>query len=288
MTPSPARSWPAPVPVSAPVDHGTARLLPDLDHEAAWLLTVDDAPQSYVNLADPRHLEFEYTRWIGHALDTAAPPGEPLDLLHLGAGALTLARYAAATRPGSRQRAVEADRALARLVGRHLPPPDGGITLQTADARDVLAAGEAASTDVVIADVFGGSRVPAHLTTTDAARDAARVLRPGGLYAANLADTAPFAFLRSQVATAATAFAELCLLAEPATLRGRRFGNAVLLASDTPLPVAELARRAAADPFPARVVHGAALERFADGAAPVDAAAAVPSPRPPAGAPGAG
>jgi hypothetical protein len=67
-------------------------------------------------------------------------------------------------------------------------------------------------------------------------------------------------------------------------LRGRRFGNIVLAASHEPLPYDALARRTAADVFPARVEHGAALERLTDGAAPVQDGEAAPSPEPPDGA----
>ncbi len=42
-----------------------------------------------------------------------------------------------------------------------------------------------------------------------------------------------------------------------------------------------LARRAAADPFPGRVVDGAALDRLAAGAAPITDAGSTPSPAPP-------
>ncbi|MFE6779960.1 spermidine synthase [Streptomyces sp. NPDC057702] len=277
------------IPVSRAVDLGAAKLLPDVDRAEGWLLTVDGAPQSYVDLADPLHLEFEYTRRLGHVLDTAgqerAGPAAPLDVLHLGGGALTLARYVAATRPGSRQTVIEADRALCGLVAEVLPPaPEAAIEVATADAREALGRAGDASVDVIVADVFGGSRVPAHLTSVEYARRAARVLRPAGRYAANLADGAPFDFLRSQVATLAAAFAHVCLIAEPAMLRGRRFGNAVLVAGHQPLPTAALARRAAADPFPARVTDGAALERLVAGAEPVWDTGAVPSPPPPSGA----
>lgn len=274
-----------PVPVVRAVDLGTARLLPDVDRPAAWLLTVDDAPQSYLDLDDPTHLEFEYLRRLGHVVDTAGPPGAPLRVLHLGGGALTLPRYVAATRPGSAQRVVEADGRLAQLVAEQFPlPPDGGIAVTVADARAALAAAEPGAVDLLVADVFGGSRVPARVTTLGYARAAAGALAPGGSYAANLADAAPFAFLRSQLATLAACFAELCLLAEPAVLRGRRFGNVVVVASDARPPVAELARRAAADAFPARVVTGRALAELVGDARPVTEEAAVPSPRPPAGA----
>ncbi|WOX25656.1 fused MFS/spermidine synthase [Streptomyces solicathayae] len=273
------------IPVIRDVDGGTARLMPDVDRERAWLLTVDDAPQSYVDLDEPTHLEFEYARRIAHVLDRAADEGAPLDVLHLGGGALTLPRYVAATRPGSRQDVVEADRGLRALVAEHLPlPADADVTVHGADARAWLEAAPAASFDLIVADVFGGSRVPAHLTSTAYATAARRALRPGGIYAANLADGAPFAFLRSQLATFAEVFPELALIAEPAVLRGRRFGNAVLVASDAPLDIAYLTRRAAADAFPARVEEGTSLAGFTGDARPVRDEDAVPSPVPPDGA----
>ncbi|MFD7405900.1 spermidine synthase [Streptomyces sp. NPDC059866] len=278
-----------PIPVIRDVDHGTAKLMPDIDRKRAWLLTVDEAPQSYVDLDEPTHLEFEYTRRLGHVLDTVAEPGQPLDVLHLGGGALTLPRYVAATRPGSRQDVVEADRGLLELVAEHLPLPAGtGITLHAADARAWLAGAPTDSADVVVADVFGGSRVPAHLTSVAYAREAERVLRPGGVYLANLADATPFAFLRSQLATFASVFGELALIAEPGVLRGRRFGNAVLLAAHRPLDTTALARRTAADAFPARVEYGAGLREFIGVARPVRDEDAVPSPEPPGGAFGIG
>ncbi|MFF7756003.1 spermidine synthase [Streptomyces sp. NPDC007971] len=277
------------IPVSRAVDHGTAKLMPDVDRERAWLLTVDGAPQSYVDLDDPGYLEFEYTRRLGYVLDTVAEAGRALDAVHLGGGALTLPRYLAATRPGSRQDVVEVDRALLELVVEHLPLPAGsGVALHAADARAWLEAAPDDSADVLIADVFGGSRVPAHLTSLACAREAERVLRPGGVYLANLADAAPFAFLRSQLANLAAVFEEPVLIAEPGVLRGRRFGNAVLVASHREIDTAALARRTAADAFPARVEHGPALRTFIGAARPVDDSDAVPSPEPPDGAFGIG
>jgi spermidine synthase len=271
--------------VTRTVDHGTAKLMPDVDRERAWLLTVDGSPQSYVDLDAPTHLEFEYARRLGYVLDAVGEQGHPLSVVHLGGGALTLPRYVEASRPGSRQHVVEADRELLKLVTEHLPLPAGAdIALHTADARAWLEAAPDASADVLIADVFGGSRVPAHLTSLAYAREAERVLRADGVYLANLADAAPFAFLRSQLATFSAVFEELALIAEPGVLRGRRFGNAVLVASHQPLDRAAVARRTASDAFPARVEHGAALRDFIGGARPVRDEDAVPSPEPPDGA----
>ncbi|WP_324784034.1 fused MFS/spermidine synthase [Streptomyces sp. H51] len=264
------------------VDGGLAELVPDRDRARAWTLLIDGAPQSHVDLDDPARLSFEYQRRFGHVVDLAAPAGKPIHAVHLGGGALTLARYVAATRPRSTQQVVERDAALVRLVRRELPlEPNARIRVRCADAREGLRKVPDGWADLIVADVFSGARTPAHLTSTEFLDEVRRALRPGGLYAANLADGPPLAHLRGQIATAAARFPELALVADPTVLRGKRFGNAVLVASDAPLPVAELTRKAAGDPHPGRVEHGRALRDFTGGAAAVTDAAAVASPAPP-------
>jgi hypothetical protein len=293
---------------------GTAELVPDLDRADSWLLFVDGVPQSGVDLADPGYLEFEYVRRIGHVADLAFPPGEPLRVLHLGGGALTLPRYLQHTRPGSRQLVAELDDALTGLVREHLPLPAGHrIRVRAADARAVAESVHPASYDLVIADVFAGAVTPAHLTTAEFTAATARALRPGGVYAVNVAGgqlspggttpstprahrglsgeearisdvrspggTTPRQGLdeaRSAVATVRSVYAHTCMIAEASVLRGRRRGNLVIFGSDQPLPVAALARAVAGDPFPARLVTGEDLRRFASGGAVVtDGAAAA-------------
>ncbi|GGX86652.1 spermidine synthase [Streptomyces anandii] len=268
--------------VTEQVDGGLAQLIPDRERARAWTLLIDGAPQSHVDLDDPAYLSFEYQRRLGHVVDLAAPPGKPLHAVHLGGGAFTLARYVAATRPRSTQQVVERDAALVQLVRRELPLDTGArIRVRSADAREGLAKVPEGWADLVIADVFSGARTPAHLTSTEFLDEVRRVLRPDGILAANLADGPPLAHLRGQIATAAARFGELALVADPAVLRGKRFGNAVLVASDAPLPIAELTRRAASDPHPGRVEHGRALTDFTGGAPPVTDADAVASPAPP-------
>ncbi|CAL9447488.1 spermidine synthase [Streptomyces sp. enrichment culture] len=269
--------------VTEQVDGGVAELVPDRDRPRAWTLLIDGAPQSHVDLDDPARLSFEYQRRFGHVVDLVAPPGAPLRAVHLGGGAFTLARYVAATRPRSTQQVVERDGALVRLVRRELPPdPRARIRVRTADAREGLAKVPDGWAGLVVADVFGGARTPAHLTSAEFLDEVRRALAPGGVYTANLADGPPLTHLRGQVATAAARFAELALIADPAVLRGKRFGNAVLVASDAPLPLAELTRRAASDPLTGRVLHGRDLTGFTGGAAPVTDLRAVASPAPPA------
>lgn len=271
MTPAPGRH---------PVEFGTAELLRDLDSDDGWLLTVDDVPQSFVDLADPTHLEFDYVRLMGDVLDCAAPEGEPLSVVHLGGGGCTLARYVATTRPGSTQVVVEGDAALAALVRDQLGTR--GFRLRVGDARHECARLAAGRSDVVVADVFESARQPVHTTTLEWLHEVRRLLRPGGVHVVNVADGRPLPFARAQVATLLEAFPHVLLLADPSVLRGRRFANLVLVASDAPLPVAALTRRAARAAGRARLVEGEDLVRFTGGAPPVTDATAREAPRPPA------
>ncbi|MFG2295405.1 spermidine synthase [Streptomyces sp. NPDC048603] len=268
--------------VTGQVDGGTAELAPDRDRSRAWTLLIDGAPQSHVDLDEPTRLDFAYQRRIGHLIDLAGPARQPLNVVHLGGGAFTLARYTAATRPRSSQQIVEIDAGLVAFVRQHLPlDPQARIRVRALDARAGLAKLPDGWADLVIADVFGGARTPAHLTSAEFLDDVRRVLSPTGWYVANLADGPPLAHLRGQIATAASRFGRLAMAADPVVWRAKRFGNAVLVASDTDLPVADFTRRVASDPHPGRVEHGRALTDFAGGAAPVTDASATASPAPP-------
>jgi spermidine synthase len=264
------------------VGSGVAELVPAPDRDSAFTLLLDGTPQSHVDLADPTHLEFEYIRRMAASIDLIAPPGRPLRVLHLGGGALTLPRYVAATRPGSPQRVVEIDGPLVELVRRALPlPVKAAIRVRVADARAAVQGMRDAGYDLVVLDVFAGARTPAHLASVEFIREVARVLAPTGWLIANVADGPPLRYAKAQVATIRAVLPEACLVADAAVLRGRRFGNLVVLAGRTPPPIAELTRRAAGDWFPGRLETD--LDEFAGGAAPVTDSVAVASPVPPDG-----
>ncbi|GAA3859169.1 fused MFS/spermidine synthase [Saccharothrix violaceirubra] len=270
--------------ITREVDSGIAELSPDPDVPRSWTLRLNGTPQSHVDLDDPTHLEFEYVRRLGHVVDLVAPDGGPLSALHLGGGALTLPRYIAATRPRSSQQVVEIDAALVELVRAVLPlERTWRVRIRTGDARAVLVRAPEGSFDLVVTDVFAGARTPAHLTSVEFVTQAARALRPGGVYAANIGDGGPLTFARAQAATVRAVFPHVCVVAEPPVFKGRRFGNFVLVASHAELPVADLARRAAGDPFTGRVEDGDGLTRFIGGTPPTTDATATQSPPPPRG-----
>lgn len=265
--------------------NGLAQLVPDRDRPRAFTLFVEGTPQSHVDLDDPTHLEFDYIRRMASAIDLAAPRRQPLRVLHLGGGGLTLPRYVAKTRPGSSQRVIEIDESLVKLVRRHLPwSPDPRLKVRIGDAREELTTMRDASYDVIVGDVFVSARTPAHLTSVEFVTEVDRVLRPSGLYLVNIADGPPLAYTRCQVATVRAVLPQVCLIADAGLLRGRRYGNLVLVASRAPLRLAELTRRAAGDGFPARVLHDEELDQFVSGTQPVTDALAKPSTAPPADA----
>ena len=264
---------------------GAAELIPDPDRPDAWLLLVDGTQQSHVDLADPAHLTFEYTRLIGHVIDLL-PPGALL-AVHLGGGALTLARYCSVTRPGTRNIVVELDAPLVDLVREHLPwPREQSIRVRIQDAREALNALPAESADLLILDVFDAGRTPGPLTTRESFARAAQVVGPQGSLIANLADESPLTYARRFIGGIAEAFGDVTVLAEPAVLRGRRFGNLVAIgrsAEAGPLDLVALTRRCAAEPYPARVVHGPGLDTFLGDHRPFADGSAPGSPEPPAG-----
>jgi hypothetical protein len=261
---------------------GIATIEPDRHRPGSFTLVVDGTPQSHVDLEDPTNLAFEYIRRIGHAIDLL--PDGPITALHLGAGALTLPRYVAVTRPDSRQQVIELERDLVDLVRAELPFPRGAsIRVRYGDARavlDKLPAGLHGQADLVVVDVFGGSQIPAHVTSIEFYRSVASFLAPDGIVAVNVADGAGLAFARSQMATLQAVLPSVAAVADTGMLKGRRFGNIVLLGSPSELPVDRLVRPLASDPLPSKVVHGAELRDLTAGAPIVTDATAVGSPEP--------
>lgn len=251
---------------------------------SGWELYVDRTPQSHVDLNDPTHLHFEYIGRMAAVIDQLRMPGDPITAIHLGAGALTLPRYIAHTRPGSRQQVIELEQPLVDLVRERLPLPRGAqIRVRIGDARDVAArlpAGLHGAADLIVSDVFAGAQTPAHLTTVEYYRVLAQLLAPDGILLVNVADGAGLAFARRQVATVREVLSEVIVLAEVQVLKGRRFGNLVIAASAAPLPTDWLPRLMAAGPHPAKVAQGDELVAFARGAVPSTDADATASPSP--------
>ncbi len=250
----------------------------------AFTLVVDGTPQSHVNMDDNGQLFFEYIQRMGHVIDQLGMPGEPITAVHLGAGAFTIPRYIHATRPGSRQQVIELEMDLVDLVREHLPlPRDAQIRVRNGDARETLAklpGGLRGTVDLLVVDVFSGARTPAHVTSVEFYTEAATLLAPDGIVLVNVADGPGLAFARGQAATLDTVFGNVAALAETQILKGRRFGNVVMVASKAALPLDWMPRLLAGGPHPSKVVEGRELRDWIAGAPVSTDATAKPSPLP--------
>jgi hypothetical protein len=257
---------------------------PDRWVPGSFTLVVDGTPQSHVNLENPDELFFEYIQRIGHVIDQLGMPGEPITAVHLGAGAFTLPRYIEATRPGSRQQVIEIESDLVDLVRAYLPlPRAASIRVRHGDAREVLGKlppGLRGQVDLLVVDVFSGARTPAHVTSLEFYTEAVSLLKPDGVIVANVADGPGLAFARGQAATMLAATGHVAALAETQILKGRRFGNVVMVGSRQKLPMEWMPRLLAGGPHPSKVVADAELLNWIAGAPIVTDATAVQSPPP--------
>lgn len=268
----------APSPCDVETAYHCAEIRPDPQRDGGRLLVLNSGWHSYVDIRDPTYLRFQYTQSVASVVDVMAPPRARIDGLHVGGGGLTLPRYVAATRPGSHNRVLELDERVLALDRQQFgvrPGPD--LQLWAGDARIGLAREPDASRDLVVGDAFGHLAPPWHLTTVEAVTEIRRVLRPGGVYAANIIDSPPNNFVKAEVATIATVFRHVAVIAPADAFTGDDGANFVVVASDAPLPLPAIRERLRQRGTAVTMIDGGAVTRFAGGAmvltddhAPVD------------------
>ena len=243
-----------------------AQLSKDRFTASGVVLSVDGIAQSQVNPEDPTDLQFEYIRRIGHLVDLFRPAQQPITAVHLGAGALSVPRYIAHTRPGSRSQVIEWEQELVELVREHIPwNSSWSIRVRYGDARETLSSlpsGLMGAADLVVVDLFSGSSTPGHLTTLEFYEEIRPLLRPDGLVVINVVDGRPQDFTRAQCRTLREAFGFVGLSGESGVVRGRRFGNVVLVATREPQEPAWWGSLQRLGPHPTSVLSGASLDRF--------------------------
>lgn len=228
-------------------------------------LYLDGAESSALDLEDPTYLEFEYMQHIELIIGATLGDTVPLRALHLGAAGCALARALDAEHPGSKQLAIELDKRLATLVREWFDlPPSPRLRIRADEARHALDTTKG-RWDVVIRDAFRMRDVPMQLRTSECVQRAREVLSPGGLYIMNSIASTGFARLGEELATVSEHFPYLIAIVDPSILKGRRFGNIVIAASDQELPVEEISRRVRRLSLPARVLNTPDLLRRASG-----------------------
>ncbi|WP_028644173.1 spermidine synthase [Nocardioides sp. URHA0020] len=253
------------------------------DRPGTFVLRMSGMDQSYVDLEDPTRIVFDYVRRLADVVDAVAPAGEPVRVVHVGGAGMTLPRYVATTRPRSAQIVLEPATAVTELVRRELPlPRNSGIKVRDLDGSTGIAGLRDGQAELVVVDAFADARVPGSLVTVTFAEDLLRVVGPTGVVAFNLTDRAPFGWTRRAVASIRLSFPSLLLTAEPATLRAKRLGNLVVVASASAaaLPLDALRTRATTAAAPYRVLDARAVSDGFGGGTPFTDLDAEPSPAP--------
>jgi len=250
----------------------------------AFVVKAGTTEQSWVDPDDPLHLEFEYVQRIAEALDAtvlARPVEERVRVVHIGGGGLTIPRYVEARRPHTAQIVLEPDADLIEQVRQRLPlPSHSGIKVRTVDGASGVAAMTDGYADAIVLDAFANAQVPGELVTSGFFADLARVLRPSGLFAANVTDRAPLAWSRRVVAGVSQQWPFVLVGAEVPVWKGRRFGNFTIVASRKPLPISELDRAAMRAAFRHRLLWGTELANWIGSAQPFSDDDPQPSPPP--------
>ncbi|MDJ0393707.1 fused MFS/spermidine synthase [Rhodococcus sp. G-MC3] len=246
------------------IDTGTCELVRDTLTADGWTIEINGVPSSHIDVDDPTQLDFEYMRWMAGLVGHHTFPGPRLRALHLGGGACTLARYFAATYPDARQVVVELDGRLAELVREWFDLPRAPLLrIRVGDARAVTETLTQDSRDLVVRDVFAGAVTPAPLATVDFTEHVRRVLAPGGIYVVNCGDTRDLTLAKREAATIGCVFPYTVIIADPAMLKGRRYGNVVIAGSDVPLGEDPgLARELLGGAVPAQVWLDAQVRTF--------------------------
>ncbi len=220
------------------------------------LLRQREMEASYIDLADPCHLEFDYLRWMRIVLRAA----RARRVLHIGGGACALPRALAAEDPDARQEVCEVDAAVLKVAREHfglrrVP----GLRVRHAEGRAFVAAQERASRDAIVIDAFVGAAVPRRLVTRQALADVARVA-PLGLV--NVVDDRSAREVNAVAAGLALAYRHVWALAS-------RAGNTVVVGSATALDLDRIAAKAAADASPAQLTGPDAMAARVASTAPL-------------------
>ena len=221
------------------------------------LLRQGDMDASYVDLADPTHLEFDYLRWIRIVLRAA----HARRVVHVGGGACALARALAAEDPGGRQEVCEVDADVLALAREHLGLRRApGLRVRNADGRAFLSSQDGSGKwDAVVIDAFVGAVVPRELITVEALAGVARV---APLALINVLDNRAARFVRTVAAALAPVYPRVWAL-------GARAGNTILVGAVAALDLDRIAAAAAAEPSPTRVTPPDAMALLIGGTAPL-------------------
>lgn len=218
-------------------DYHCVGIVTEAENPGGYNLLLDDGYQSFVDPDDPTRLEYVYSKWVADVVNATKGQKAPLNSITIGGGGFTVPRWIDATHPGSRSLVLELDGGLVSFLEDRLkvpPPPEFRVVV--GDARITMLDVPSDSADLVVGDAYNNHSVPWQLTTAEWTAEVKRVLKPDGLYAINVIDFPPLELLKAEAATLLDAFADVRLVTFIGEDGRPSGGNAVLFASDRPMP----------------------------------------------------
>ena len=154
-------------------------------------LVLDHLIHSYTALDDPFHLEYEYIRLYEELMRWQTMGKNTFRVLFIGGGGYTFPRFLEAKYPEAQIDVVEIDPEVSRVARTHLGIPENTrIRTFNEDARwFVMNCKDSGVYDFIFGDAFNDLSIPYHLTTKEFAVELKRLLKPDGLYLANVIDS---------------------------------------------------------------------------------------------------
>ncbi|MBM4329890.1 MAG: hypothetical protein FJ117_01480 [Deltaproteobacteria bacterium] len=153
-------------------------------------VVLDNLIHSYVDLNDPLHLQYGYERTYSDLVAWKAKGNPKFRALIIGGGGYTFPRYLEAKYPEAQIDVIEIEPHLTKLAHEYL-----GLSRNTRirsfndDARWVLMNfPERSVYDFIFGDAFNDLSIPYHLTTKEFSSMIRSLLKPEGMFIANVID----------------------------------------------------------------------------------------------------
>lgn len=206
---------------------------------AGKAMLLDHLVHSFVT-PDAKYIAYDYESIYAIATEyVSRSKGEqPLDALFIGGGGYVMPRYIQANYKTDDLTVVEIDPGVTYAAQVYLGfAPDAGITNVNEDARTFVGRmDDGKKYDIIFGDAFNDYSIPYHLTTREFAQSLRSHLRPDGIYALNVIDSAANGrVLSSFVDTLEGVFAHVEVAPLQAAWRTSGRNTFVILASDFPI-----------------------------------------------------
>jgi spermidine synthase len=209
---------------------------------------LDHLVHSYVSLTNPTALVYGYEKIYAEMAEYRTRSKQSPDVLMIGGGGYTFARYMQTVYPQNEMHVIEIDPGVTQFAYDFLAlPREMKIITSNEDARTFFARPPTKKYDLIMGDAFNHYSVPYHLTTKEFNERVRQWLAADGLYVVNIIDGPYGEFVRAYYHTLQQTFKYVYLDEGNYNWRNASRSFFVLIGTDKPLDLALLATCEAGD-----------------------------------------